>query len=249
VQNIIDNINKDAKEKWLDYFTGASVVIPFMIGSPLIKNIWNRKIFYATSRNLHFVTVFGPILLGDGTENEIEKKLQERMDKLNAFLSAGINSAKAELADENLKTATFPNAIEGEVILTTPMSNTLVELFTKSDEYIRMIAALWIHKKISGQEKNTIEREIRKSILGLWTSSRTLTIGLRNRIAAKKAAGKISQSVAEKALTDETQSDQLKVISLNTETNASRVRKIPEVTADTVVSQNQIPEHAVAAVA
>lgn len=206
---------REAKETWFAKFDGASLEVPTMIGSPTVKNYYKRT-FEITSRNIHFIGVFGRILLDEEHVHEPENHVRSTITNAMREFENKIAAAKASMLNASIeKLATYQNSSPTNVKIVSPIAKNYLDLLVKAEEYLTYVQTLWLHGAIDDKYRTGAELDVKRKLRNVVRAARNMFIVIRKRINEQKNAevateaesGKTKRATAKKEKSEMTGDD------------------------------------------
>jgi hypothetical protein len=183
----------EAKKSWFEKFNGPAFVLEKTIGSSLVENFY-RRTFEITSRNAHFISVFGRILLGEDKVKEPEDYLKTTLANAIKDLDNKIATVKALMLNDGIeKLATYENSRPVQVKIVSPIAKQYFELLMKAEEYQTYVSTLWLHGSLDDRQRTGSELELKKKLRSVVNAARNMFIVIRKKTQEKNGAAVVAK--------------------------------------------------------
>lgn len=175
------------KSKWIARFDGPILRRGITLGSPLVRHQFNRS-FEHVGRNVHMVSVFGRVLLGEEKINEAEEAIYKRITEITTAIERKVESSKfvvdqASLAG-NLAIYNKPTTLAADVVV--PAQGKFITLLELADKYAQHFFTLWLAGEISDKEKSKLEFELKKMLRSIPATTRKMRIFIQEKLNASE---------------------------------------------------------------
>lgn len=189
-----------AKSAWLARFDGPVLTRKITLGSPLVRHQYKRA-FEHVGRNVHMVSVFGRVLLGEEKINEAEIAIYKCIDDVTKALERKVASSKLVVTDaglaDNIAEYNKPTEIEASVVV--PAQSKFLRLLELADAYAQNFFTLWLGGEITDKEKSKQEHELKKLLRMIPSTTRKMRVYVQTKLnespheeAKKEAAAMLS---------------------------------------------------------
>lgn len=216
----VPTLMEEAKKSWFETFNGPSFVMSTNIGSSLVNSFY-RRTFEITSRNAHFISVFGRILLGEDKVQEPENYLKNTLANAIKEIDSKIVAAKALMLNEGIdKLASYENSRPFEVKIVSPIAKQYMELLLKADEYQAYVSTLWLHGAIDDRQRTGTELDLKKRMRSVVTAARNMFIVIRKKTNEDKGTSKVKKA--------EDEEGDLNVVAGKTKASSKKEAKVTE---------------------
>lgn len=201
-----DPIIQAAKKSWFETFDGPCLALEVEFGARMIQNFFRRS-FEITSRNAHFISVLGRILLGEESVQEPENYVKRTLANAIADLDNKIAGARAIMVDAGItKIAAYEIKQTHQVKVVSPIAKDFVELLKKSEEFLVYMNTLWLHGAIDDRQRSKHELELKRKLRSVVASARNMFIVMRKKLNAvdKEGAAKVEKEIGTAIVEDAT---------------------------------------------
>lgn len=194
------NVTATAKSAWLARFDGPVLTRKITLGSPLVRHQYKRA-FEHVGRNVHMVSVFGRVLLGEEKINEAEVAIYKCIDDVTKALERKVASSKLVVSDAGLadSIAEYNKQVEIDASVVVPAQSKFLKLLELADAYAQNFFTLWLGGEITDKEKSKQEHELKKLLRMIPSTTRKMRVYVQTKLnesphedAKKEAAAMLS---------------------------------------------------------
>ncbi|WAK04423.1 hypothetical protein [Methylobacter sp. YRD-M1] len=157
-----------------------------------------RRNFDRFSRAAYLLRFYCRVGAGANVESELTREILNLMEEINDNLRKKIAVADQLLKKENVN-ASKPqfNPINATII--DPLANRFLQTLKTVQELDEKLSALWLACAIDDTQRNQALSEIDSEIRRIQTKTRTLSLGVRDRVQARNQARQQDDSQSEAA--------------------------------------------------
>lgn len=164
-----------AQSAWISRFDGPIVRREVTFGSPLVRHQFRRS-FEHVGRNVHMVSVFGRVLLGEEKITEAEAAIYRRIDEIMKALGRKVASSEVVVKEaghnEDMATYNKPQTHMADIVV--PAQTKFLQLLMFADKYAQNFFTLWLHGEIDDKEKSKLEFELKKLLRTIPATTRKM---------------------------------------------------------------------------
>jgi hypothetical protein len=160
-----------------------------------------RRNFDRFSRAAYLLRFYCRVGAGANVESELTREILNLMEEINDNLRKKIAVADQLLKKENVN-ASKPqfNPINATII--DPLANRFLQTLKTVQELDEKLSALWLACAIDDAQRNQALSEIDSEIRRIQTKTRTLSLGVRDRVQARNQARQQDDSQSEAAASE-----------------------------------------------
>lgn len=152
---------EQAKQTFFEKFTGAVLRRKAVFGHPITQRFF-RRYFEITSRNAHFINVFGRVLLGEERVKEPEEVIDNRIRNVIAEIQTKIEHCKAIMQHSGSEEmASYNKPEEVDVIIVSRTARGFYDMLCLSDQYLQHLSTLWLLGLIDDTNRTKNEYELK----------------------------------------------------------------------------------------
>lgn len=199
-----DTVIQAAKRSWFETFDGPCLTMDVDFGARMIQN-FHRRSFEITSRNAHFISVLGRILLGEESVQEPENYVKRTLSNAITDLDNKIAGARAIMVDAGItKIAAYEIKQTYSVKVVSPIAKDFLELLKKSEEFLVFMNTLWLHGAIDDRQRSKHELELKRKLRSVVASARNMFIVMRKKLNAvdKEGSAKAEKEIGASIVDD-----------------------------------------------
>ncbi len=168
--------NAPRRSAWISRFDGPILNRPIAFGSPLIRHQYERS-FEHVGRNVHMVSVFGRVLLGEEKINEAELAIYNRITEITTAIDRKLVTMEVTLKDRGVKVddmASYnrPTALVVDIVV--PAQTKYLKILEQADKYAQGFFTLWLEGEIDDKEKSKLELELKKLLRAIPSTTRKM---------------------------------------------------------------------------
>lgn len=191
------------RSAWMSRFDGPILTRSTTLGSPLIRHQFKRS-FEHVGRNVHMVSVFGRVLLGEEKINEAEVAIYKRIEEITKAIERKAAAIAVVLKDADISEAQMaaynkPSDITAEIVV--PAQSLFLKLLTTADQYAQGFFTLWLAGEIKDTEKSKLEFELKKLLRSIPATTRKMRVFIQTKLdesehedAKKEAAAMVADA-------------------------------------------------------
>lgn len=177
-----------AQSAWVARFDGPILRREITFGSPLIRHQHKRS-FEHVGRNVHFVSVFGRVLLGEEKILAAEDAVYKRIEEITTAIERKAAAVLVVLKDSNISPdgiAVYnkPQTIMLDIVV--PAQSKFVRLLEKADTYAQGFFTLWLEGEIDDKEKSRLELELKKLLRSIPATTRKMRLFIQAKLEASE---------------------------------------------------------------
>lgn len=195
-----------AQSAWVARFDGPILHREVVFGSPLIRHQFKRS-FEHVGRNVHMVSVFGRVLLGEEKIIVAEEAIYKRIEEITTAIERKAAMTLVVLKEANIEVgqlATYNKPVHVLVDIVVPAQSKFVKLLEKADIYAQGFFTLWLEGEITDKEKSKNELELKKLLRQIPATTRKMRIFIQAKLeesehedAKKEAKAMVADAVEE----------------------------------------------------
>lgn len=173
---------------WIARFDGPILQREIKIGSPLIRHQHKRS-FEHVGRNVHFVSVFGRVLLGEDKIFAAEDAIYKRIDEITTAIERKAAAILVVLKDANIDAEQMavynkPQSVSLDIVV--PAQSKFVRLLELADVYAQGFFTLWLAGEINDKEKSRLEFELKKLLRSIPATTRKMRLFIQAKLEASE---------------------------------------------------------------
>lgn len=181
-------VSPHAPSAWIARFDGPILQRTITIGSPLIRHQHKRS-FEHVGRNVHFVSVFGRVLLGEDKIEAAEDAIYKRIEEITTAVERKAAATLVVLKDANIDKAQMavynkPHSVSLDIVI--PAQSRFVKLLELADIYAQGFFTLWLAGEISDKEKSRLEFELKKLLRSIPATTRKMRLFIQAKLEASE---------------------------------------------------------------
>lgn len=200
-----------ASSAWIARFEGPVLRKEIVLGSTLVRHQFRRS-FEHVGRNVHMVSVFGRILLGEDKIHEAEVAIYKRLEEITKALERKVATSEVAVKDvgfseDSLASYNKPETIVAEIVV--PAQSRYLKLLELADKYARNFFTLWLSGEVDDKEKSKAELELKKLLRQVPSTTRKMRIYVQEKLnaseheEAKKEAAALAASIKDEDEVDD----------------------------------------------
>lgn len=189
---VVRREGKKVYRSTIDRMNAASITRKVAFHSPTCQSAFSKG-FYIVSRNLWFVSILGPILVGEEKVAAAEKIIMQSVNKLNESVLKQEALLREVVKGYGYKeTATFPKPYEFDADVYHPVAMAYLDMMEAVDRVYALATTLWLKLDMDKEEKIKIEYAMRNKFVQILNTSRATyntvlkAAKQRNEVAASK---------------------------------------------------------------
>lgn len=158
--------------------------------SPRMRRIYRRH-FDGFSRSAYLIRYYSRIVRENGIEAQLVTEITASINGVNENLEKKIAVANQILANNNIqiKEAQFEAF---NVTIIDPLANLFLQTFTVAQNLEKKLSALWLACVLDETNHQAAINDIETELQGIQSKSRTLSLGLRDRVRAQRTSNEQS---------------------------------------------------------
>lgn len=201
---------KSVYRSTIDRMNAASITRTVAFSSPACQSAFTKG-FYIVSRNVWFVAILGPIIVGDEKADAAEKVIMQSVKKIKEEVENKEAQLREIVKGYGYKdSAAYAKPYQFEADVFHPVANRYLDLMESVDRVFALATTLWIKEDIEKTARVKIELDMRKKFVQILNTSRaaynTVLKAAKHRNEA--AAAKVEAVVEAAENADGTMNDQ-----------------------------------------
>lgn len=200
-----------ASSAFISRFDGPVLHRKITLGSPLVRHQFRRS-FEHVGRNVHMVSVFGRVLLGEDKIHEAEAAIYSRLDEVEKVLERKVASSAVAVKDSGIDDSSLadynkPAELVADIVV--PAQSRFLKILEKADAYARNFLTLWLAGEIDDKEKSKAELELKRFLRMVPSTTRKMRIFIQDKLnqspheEAKKEAARLVSEIKDEDPDDE----------------------------------------------
>lgn len=177
--------------------------------SPNIRRIYRRH-FDGFSRAVYMIRYYSRIARENAVESLLTKEIAGFLDEANDNIQKKIAVADQMLAKNKVKTGK-PQFEKMNVTIIDPLSNRFLQCINNANEFNEKLTALWLACALDDEQRSKAMSDIETELRSIQEKSRTISIGLMDRVKSQQAPIKIDEAEVEEDKADKFEPDEAPV--------------------------------------
>lgn len=230
-----------ASSAWITRFEGAVLRKEIVLGSTLIRHQFRRS-FEHVGRNVHMVSVFGRILLGEDKIHEAEAAIYKRLDEVVKAIERKVAASEVAVKDagineDSLASYNKPEIIVAEIVV--PAQFRYLKILSLADSYVRNLFTLWLSGEVDDKEKSKAELDLKKLLRQIPSTTRKMRIYVQEKLNASEheEAKKEAAALAATIKDDDDTDDEEDIATDATERKEKNNSKVADATTDSAATE------------
>lgn len=188
--------NRSARERqerttFIKEFRDSKIMVNTHLSSN-VRRVFRRH-FDGLSRAAFLLRYYARMSRGEAVENELCAQILASINETNENTLKKIGVADQMLKKEGVK-ASVPMLEKTAVFIIDPLANYFIKAMEKSSELENKLNALWLATIITDNNRRTALDELERELSNIYSRTRALSIGVRDRFIEQKA---LRQAVTE----------------------------------------------------
>lgn len=168
--------------------------------SPTIQRIYRRH-FDGFSRAVYMIRYYSRIARETTVESLLTKEIAVLIDEANENIQKKIAVADQMLAKNKVKTGT-PQFEKMNVTIIDPLSNRFLQCINNANDFNEKLSALWLACVLDDEQRSKAIADIEAELRSIQEKSRSISVGLMDRVKSQQAPIKIAEAEVEEHKAD-----------------------------------------------
>lgn len=197
---------------FLARFDGPILRKEIVLESPLVRHQFSRS-FEHVGRNVHMVSVFGRVLLGEDKIHEAEAAIYKRLEEITKAVERKVATSEVAVKDAGFSEngmASYNKTAPVVAHIVVPAQSRFLKLLELADKYARNFFTLWLNGEINDKEKSKAELELKKLLRQIPSTTRKMRIYVQEKLNASthEEAKKEAAAMAKEIKDDDVDSEE-----------------------------------------